>query len=576
MADLICRWRNGTPKTVAELVNILPHKKMPVEDFRKFMKTYYGGEFFRTPYQLACQLALYCELDDGFYYPRFDHDIDEKEALEYLKFWIARYYIPNPYVGKEGFKEIDCPTYFLKSLCDYAKNHPNCKYEDAYRESFGEIAKNNDDIIRNYINNFSEVLNISKNGILTFTRQNLEERFAFMERNDKSAFFFHFNFNQQKKNSVDKLKNKPPTQIIYYGVPGCGKSNKIREELKSVSEFQKIRCVFHPEYTNADFIGQVKPCSDNGKIEYNFTPGPFAKILRRAYLNPGLPFYLEIEEINRGNAAAIFGEVFQLCDRIKPEDEKDEQGFGIGWSVYGIENADLSDYIRDIAALDADNAKSHSTAVTQKRSYSEIKDSDGNPISSDATSYISLEISRSDFDNGILHVSENSGIRLPPNLNIYATMNTSDQNVFTLDNAFQRRFDMELVRNEFADDEKSKAQQNAIIEGTDSTWGDFWQKINGEIVKLNRGLASTEDKRLGPWFVSSVAGDSTDSPRKISAKTFAEKVLKYLWDDAFKFKRPQAFAEGLTSLEQVVKKFEDTSIPPSERLKAVFSKNMNF
>lgn len=156
-------------------------------------------------------------------------------------------------------------------------------------------------------------------------------------------------------------------------------------------------------------------------------------------------------------------------------------------------------------------------------------------------------------------------------------MNTSDQNVFTLDNAFQRRFDMELVRNEFEKgnvdgfkDASVKAQHNALIEGTDCTWGGFWEKMNEKIVLLNRGLASTEDKRLGPWFVCSVAGDSDDAPRVIPAKTFAEKVLKYLWDDAFKFKRPQVFADGLTSLEQVVKKFEEAPVGNLEKLKAIF------
>lgn len=156
-------------------------------------------------------------------------------------------------------------------------------------------------------------------------------------------------------------------------------------------------------------------------------------------------------------------------------------------------------------------------------------------------------------------------------------MNTSDQNVFTLDNAFQRRFDMELVRNEFEKDESGefktaaiKAQHDAVIEGTNCTWGDFWENINKKIIQYNRGLASTEDKRLGPWFVSSVADDSADAPdgsRKIPAKTFTEKVLKYLWDDAFKFKRSQVFADGLSSLEQVVSAFEKAD---GEKLKAVF------
>ena len=75
MADIICRWRNGTPQTVVELVNSMPHKVMPSSDFRIYMTQNWNGDFFRTPYQLACQLGLYCEAEDGMFYPRFDHDI---------------------------------------------------------------------------------------------------------------------------------------------------------------------------------------------------------------------------------------------------------------------------------------------------------------------------------------------------------------------------------------------------------------------------------------------------------------------------------------------------------------------
>ncbi|MCQ2287290.1 MAG: AAA family ATPase [Bacteroidales bacterium] len=343
--------------------------------------------------------------------------------------------------------------------------------------------------------------------------------------------------------SMDKLSIPPfsPSQIIYYGVPGSGKSNKIKELLKNVPDERKERVVFHPEYTNADFVGQILPVVHDG-VDYKFTPGPFTKMVAKAYKslaseNPE-QFYLVIEEINRGNAAAIFGDVFQLLDRIKPGETDSSLGnnstYTEWWSQYFVYNEDINSKILEIAGA------------------SELK-------------------------MGSVIFTKDSGIRLPPNLNILATMNTSDQNVFTLDNAFQRRFDMELVRNEFEKgdvngfkDAAIRDQHDACIEGTGCTWGDFWEKINAKIVSLNRGLASTEDKRLGPWFVCSVAGDSAATPRKIPAKVFAEKVLKYLWDDAFKFKRPQVFAEGLTSLEQVVKKFEEAPAGNLEKLKAIF------
>ena len=307
-----------------------------------------------------------------------------------------------------------------------------------------------------------------------------------------------------------------PSQIIYYGVPGCGKSNKIREQLKDVPEKNKVRVVFHPEYTNAEFIGQILPVTNDG-IRYEFTPGPFTQIIKRAYLNPNEQFYLVIEEINRGNAAAIFGDTFQLLDRLKAG-ETDSLGndpanasvntFTEGWSQYFVQNDDVNAYIRG----------------TEN----------------------SIQIGNIRFDS-------NTAIRLPPNLSILATMNTSDQNVFTLDNAFQRRFDMELVRNEFDLTKPAvNAQYNAEIDDTGIKWGQFWGWINAKITATLKGLSSTEDKRLGVWFVSNAGGIIDD-------KIFAEKVLKFLWDDVFKFKRPQIFADGIDTLEKLINSFEKPS-----------------
>ncbi len=299
-----------------------------------------------------------------------------------------------------------------------------------------------------------------------------------------------------------------PSQLIYYGVPGCGKSNKIYEALKDVPDFNKIRTIFHPEYTNADFIGQILPKSDGEKISYQFTPGPFTEILALAYQKPEEHFYLVIEEINRGNAAAIFGDVFQLLDR-------DDSGK----SQYPVHNKDLCEHLQ--------------------------KDE----------------------------------IRLPANLSIIATMNTSDQNVFTLDNAFQRRFDMVLVRSgvtrkntanvpslnpddyDFeSSDTKIQNQFNATIEGTDTKWGLFWDWINFQITEKLQRISSTEDKRLGLWFVKNV-------DEKIPQKVFAEKVLKYLWDDVFKFKRREIFTDNIHSLEELISVFEG---PKEDALSRVF------
>ena len=354
--------------------------------------------------------------------------------------------------------------------------------------------------------------------------QNYETFNILLNKNDRHLLLLSDEKESDEENHLETSKKEktpdqplgPPKQIIYYGVPGCGKSNKIREQLKDVPEKNKVRVVFHPEYTNAEFIGQILP-KVNGHVTYEFTPGPFTQIIKRAYLNPNEQFYLVIEEINRGNAAAIFGDTFQLLDRLKTG-ETDSLGndpanaaantFTEGWSQYFVQNDDVNAYIRG----------------TEN----------------------SIQIGNIRFDS-------NTAIRLPPNLSILATMNTSDQNVFTLDNAFQRRFDMELVRNEFDLTKPAvKTQYEAEIDDTGIQWGKFWGWINAKITATLKGLSSTEDKRLGVWFVSNVGGIIDD-------KVFAEKVLKFLWDDVFKFKRPQIFADGIDTLEKLINSFEKPS-----------------
>ena len=318
-----------------------------------------------------------------------------------------------------------------------------------------------------------------------------------------------------------------PEQIIFYGVPGSGKSHEIKHKLENeykIPEQQQDlfveRTVFHPEYTNADFIGQIMPKLVQGKTDFVFKPGPFTSILKKALCDSQNRYVLIIEEINRGNAAAIFGELFQLLDRIDDESkttshEKELNTYGKGWSEYFVMNSEINNYIRD---------------------------------SDDTFDGKALDL------NGI-HFSANTGIRLPPNLSILATMNTSDQNVFTLDNAFQRRWNMKLIENVFGDTEEETNQRNAFVDSAKQiTWEKFQTAINIKIGKMSEdaGLSSMEDKRLGCWFVKAV---KQGNDYIISKDLFAEKVLKYLWDDAFKFCREKVF-NGYTNLESLTRDFK--------------------
>ena len=274
---------------------------------------------------------------------------------------------------------------------------------------------------------------------------------SFFTVNDyKAAIVDILNGNYKKDELVDEVeddfvedltdydkceRNKDGTNVILYGVPGAGKSWTIKEEYCD-DEDRMERLVFHPDYTYSDFVGQILPkINDDGSVSYVFNPGPFTKLVKKAYYNPKEHFYLVIEEVNRGNAPAIFGDIFQLLDRNKD-----------GGSEYAITNADIAK---------------------------------------------------------IVYGKENHKVSIPSNMSILCTMNTSDQNVFTLDTAFQRRWNMRLIQNKFREgEEKEQAFAKTEILDTTVTWEKFFTEINKIILDKNIRMTSSEDKRLGTHFVS--------------------------------------------------------------------------
>lgn len=289
--------------------------------------------------------------------------------------------------------------------------------------------------------------------------------------------------------------NNKDRNIIFYGVPGVGKSYKIKQE---GGLFVQEKTVFHPEYTNADFVGQLLPVrngenetdASKSQISYEFVPGPFTRILEKALKNKDnadKKYMLVIDEINRGNASAIFGEIFQLLDR--DEDGKSE---------FSINNKDIYDYLTEKAGVDK-------SLLPDEKIY------------------------------------------LPSNLYIWATMNTSDQNVYTLDTAFQRRWQMEMLVIDFDKDDDTKVQGEIVISNSknDLHWREFVTAINKKISDNNEGMISVEDKRIGPWFAKRNEIENID--------LFTQKVIKYLWDDAFKMSRADIFKDVKTLDDIVVK-----------------------
>ena len=311
-----------------------------------------------------------------------------------------------------------------------------------------------------------------------------------------------------EQDNLEDVRVSGGTNVLLYGVPGAGKSWTIAHEYCN-DERRMERLVFHPDYTYSDFIGQILPSVSEGTVSYSFIPGPFTSLLKKAYLNPDTEYFLLIEEINRGNAPAIFGEVFQLLDRKTEIRETGDDGYPIGTSEYGITNANIA---------------------------------------------------------GVVYGNPKHKVRIPSNMSIIGTMNTSDQNVFTLDTAFQRRWDMRMIENSF--NGVSPAFADHAILDTQVTWRVFCTAINNIILEKNVRLTSAEDKRLGTYFVhlcdlvydgnadNEQLGELERAKARRNNSRFPEKVLKYLWDDAFKFSREDVFDVGqYNSLEAVIRKF---------------------
>lgn len=256
MADLLCRWRNATPENVVFLVNALPHHKMKSKEFRSYMKNHWNGDFFHTPYQVACQLGLYYESDDGYFHPRFDHDISTTEALKYLGYWVPRYYVPNPYTSDESFRSIPCPTFVLSSLANYAMKHPGCLYIDAFKNVFKEDDSGNDDIVKNIINKYSKVLNYSKDAKLTATGGISVPSVKNISRNNKESFFSIFDMaksvSRMERYASSNIKERQ--QMFYDYMIGNGLA------VSSAKQYAFIHAV------NEEVVGIVKQESAKGSL----------------------------------------------------------------------------------------------------------------------------------------------------------------------------------------------------------------------------------------------------------------------------------------------------------------------
>lgn len=496
-ASPICRGKNLTLETVLSFVNAMPLVPMKKTNFHSATESKLKG-WTQTHSQIARQLALYYE-KDGMCLPRFTRKVSCSEILRYVANWAKLYFVPNIYTPSlRGGEHRATNIYaFLKNEVKLGVS----SYSKACEQMFG-VELNNTDKVRVYLNNFTDLI-ISDDAMSV--NQHLSDCSMpeiYPEITIESAEDYFKYFSVELPDSVeDSPSIEYPFQQIFYGAPGTGKSHTINEETK---DEDVIRTTFHPDTDYSTFVGAYKPTTkevelrdlsghkvvENGEIVkedriiYEFVAQSFLQAYVSAWkkyadANEGEPQkqFLVIEEINRGNCAQIFGDLFQLLDRND-----------YGFSDYPIKaDADMKRQLQKAFA---------GLVIAQKDKINAM--------------YEGKDIVSQVLNGDIL--------LLPNNLYIWATMNTSDQSLFPIDSAFKRRWDWTYMP-------ISNAEKDWIIE-VDGSKYDWWQFLE----KINEKIGSTtnfEDKKLGYFFCKAQDG-------VISAKTFVGKVIFYLWNDVFK------------------------------------------
>ena len=363
-----------------------------------------------------------------------------------------------------------------------------------------------------------------------------------LQSNYNSLYIENTSKNKTEINNYTKLL---PLQQIYFGAPGTGKSHEIKDQIKKHKSF---RITFHPDTDYSSFVGAYKPTSvevpmlttlgekaipvkdmegnplTENKIIYTYVKQAFLNAYIEAWKereneNPQ-PVFLVIEEINRGNCAQIFGDIFQLLDRNDA-----------GFSDYAVvPDTDLSRHVRK----DLENL-----VIADKEEINAL-----------------YEECEADIVDKVL---KGDVLLLPNNLYIWATMNTSDQSLFPIDSAFKRRWDWKYIK--IAD-----AHKNWQIKiGTKTyDWWQFVQAINYFVFDATQ----SEDKNLGYFFAK--AKDSI-----INAETFVSKVTFYLYTDVFKdYGFSGDIFRGANGEEMTFQSFYNADGSPCEAQIACFIENV--
>jgi len=299
-------------------------------------------------------------------------------------------------------------------------------------------------------------------------------------------------------------------QIIYFGAPGTGKSHFVKEKLRAISSNKIFRVTIHPEYTYSDFIGQLLPEANTttNSVDFIFKPGPFTQALIEAYKDSSKNVYLILEEMSRGNVAAIFGDIFQLLDRDLYFKSK-----------YPIRNKNISDQVDELPTDEI-------TLPSNFNIIGTVNINDQNVFPMD-TAF------KRRFEWGYI-------TSLP-------VVDASDNRISKLNNA---KIYVSVDNN---------VSNNLVTE-----WHSFYTALNMFITDKENGMGKSEDKQLGQFFIEygdQVVDDShssdvskADIANKEINRIIRNKLLLYLWQDV---QGNSSFNSSKRLFDKDVKSFDD-------------------
>ena len=531
MGDVLCKWRTPRVNHMVELVKELPKEELSESDFKSFMeKSLYGPDFIRTPYQLACQLGLYC-IDNERFIPRFTKAITEEEAQSYLERWIWNYYVPNPYT--KSFKKTCEPRFVVLSIIDYLEKNPDSTNldkmcEHIWGEAFGNIGN-----IKYAINEYSKALHVDKENSVVLDPKYKEIMKEALERNDKKAFFDKLNdyrsnnsngikpsddpikLHSEEYSYISAIRTKP--FLILGGFSGTGKSQKVKElafatcpcdgelNISETSPGNYLLVSVKPNWHDATDITGFR-----SSVNKNYYVTDFMRFLVKAkqYEKKKIPFFVCLDEMNLAPVEEYFADFLSVIEsRKRCDDERIVTDALVPASVFNDESysADFNIFMKlGLQATNSEWSADELNALTKEEQ---------------AQAFVRQDI---------VEDLKQNGLTIPQNVIIIGTVNMDDTTNSFSRKVIDRAMTFETVVGEFGMEYFDKdVALNYVKKPLKGELFISDEVRASQMINDNRFVLKDDEKKSILDFINMVNKDLEGSPFKVSYRILNETILLY-------------------------------------------------